>query len=752
MKLPIPWTGCRVTRVIALCLGPCLLGTAVPAAEEPAAAKPAAAAPAAGAQGDSAEKAAPAKPAEKADADKAEKTDQEKPEELKNWVEVGVGGVFLNGREASFQERHGLPGSAFGGIEGFHYEQGVGKDGVLKLDGRGLFDLHDYQLKLDLTMPNKGFVRAGYTESRTWSDASGGFLTIPAPSGTWISLFDESMALDRGEAWFEAGMTLPNIPAVTFRYSHQFRRGNKDSTIWGDHSLTGSNNGLDQRSIVPSFMGIDEARDIFELRATHTIQKTDLSLGLRYEISEQDDALYLRRRPGEPAADRYVTQRNGNDVDLFSVHGSSLTRFNEKLMLTAGAAFTTLDSDLSGQRFYGAGYDAGYDLTTAGRRQAGDQGFTGLSGGSELQEYVLNLNLMYTPLEYLTLVPSLRVQKQDLEGTSSYQDTMDTVGGTLPPVASLANTERELLSVSERLDLRYTAISNVVLYAQGDWTQDQGDLTESYSGRLAGAVLPNPNFSAHTADQDRFAQKYTAGANWYPLRRLNLGIQYYHKIRESDYDHSGIVRPPAFLPPQYPGFITQQEFVTDDVNFRVTVRPRNNLTFVSRYDFQYSTIDNQVRNLPEMESAEITSHLFGESVTWVPLPRLYLQAGVNVVFDTTETPAQDLTGAQANLVPHSQNDYWSGNLLAGYALDAKTDLQANYLYYRANNFLDNSTVSVPYGADAEEHGVTATLTRRITERMRWNLRYGYFHGHEDATGGATDYEAHLVYSSIQYRF
>ena len=59
---------------------------------------------------------------------------------------------------------------------------------------------------------------------------------------------------------------------------------------------------------------------------------------------------------------------------------------------------------------------------------------------------------------------------------------------------------------------------------------------------------------------------------------------------------------------------------------------------------------------------------------------------------------------------------------------------------------------MPYGADAEENGITATLTRRISARVRWILRYGFFNNRDQAAGGYKDYDAHLLYTSVQYRF
>ena len=58
-------------------------------------------------------------------------------------------------------------------MEQFHYEQDVGKR-ASKLDGRGIFDNHDYSLKLDLSNPDIGCCVLA-TESIAWYDGSGGY-------------------------------------------------------------------------------------------------------------------------------------------------------------------------------------------------------------------------------------------------------------------------------------------------------------------------------------------------------------------------------------------------------------------------------------------------------------------------------------------------------------------------------------------------------------------------------------------------
>jgi outer membrane protein assembly factor BamA len=52
----------------------------------------------------------------------------------------------------------------------------------------------------------------------------------------------------------------------------------------------------------------------------------------------------------------------------------------------------------------------------------------------------------------------------------------------------------------------------------------------------------------------------------------------------------------------------------------------------------------------------------------------------------------------------------------------------------------------------EEHGISATLTRRINKNLRASLRYGYYNYNDDSAAGLRDYDAHVVYTSLQYRF
>lgn len=667
-----------------------------------------------------------------AEAEKAEKASEEEKEYL-NWVEFGFGGADVSGDRASFQRRMNTRRGVFGGITDFHFEQELGKIGTLKLDGRGIFDNHDYKLRLDVDFPEKGYVRAGFSEARYWYDGSGGF----HPALPWSEIYDDALHLDRRDIWVEAGLRFPDLPQVTFRYERYTREGQKDSTSWGT-SLPGV---YGMRNIIPSYLGIDETRDVFMLDLSHKIKATELGAGVRYDTQDIDNKRYERIFPGG-IFDRHITTRDYLTSDMFNVHAYSKTWLNkDKTLFTIGYSFTDMDTDTAGYRRYGNFYDPDF-----ASRLPHFESFENMVGGSLLKQHVASVNLMHILKENLTLTPSVRIESRDIDSVSYF--SKPSLGGGAPWSDATAWSQRSLIDVSERLELKYTGITNWVFYARGDWLQGTGDLDE----RLTGDPLPLLNNVNRSTDDERYMQKYTVGFNWYPIRRFSVSSEYYHKNRVNKYDRINYVAP--FLPVNlYPNYFARQEFDTDDVNLRLTWRPLNNLTLVGRYDFQYSTIENRAfDNFGDLETAEITSHILSGSVTWSPFNRLWLQGSISYSMDKTDTLADTLTGAAYGLVLDARNNYWNTTVSAGYALTEKADFETSYSFYRADNGQNNAIWGLPLGSNAKEHSVTAGIVYRFSNRMRWNIKYGYYDYSDALNGKNNDYTAHMVFSTIQMRF
>jgi hypothetical protein len=649
-----------------------------------------------------------------------------------NWLDISAGGFFTGGNKAQAQQQHQSSTGAFGGIEDLHFQGDVAKGTTFTLDGRSLFDNHDYDLSLGLSREKLGYLRFSFSEFRTWYNGDGGFF---APTGTFFAGPGDAYGLDRGEISFEGGLTLEKKPQVKFKYTHTFRDGDKSSTSWG---LTHPGDDV-IRGISPSRYDISERTDLFQLDVTHHLKATEFGAGFAYQTGKLDDALKIDQFPGEPVEQK-VTDRQGTSFDLFNAHAYTETWIKKNLFLSTGFSYSDLDNTFSGSRIYGNDFD----VNCVPSAQNG-LGYYGLNGGSRLDEYVMNVNLLARPWSHLSIVPSIRVQKED---TDASFNGFETLGDNVPASPFSGNSNQGILDVRERLDVTYNGFTNWVLYARGEVTEGDGNLKEM------GGTIPINDIGVgpiqRETDDSRFFQKYSLGARWYPLRHVSIDAGGYYKLNDYTYDHS-VDSTPNNSFNRYPAYLVVQNFETYDGNIRLTMRPVQTVTFVSRYEYQVSTIHTRpdgISGLEEAESSKMVSHILAEDVTWAPWSRLYLQVGANYVWSKTKTPTSDYTQAILN----AQNNYWTLNFSSGFVLDDKTDLNVGYFYYRADNYQDNSTVGLPLGAGAEEHGINATVTRRLTKNLRLLLRYGYYHYDDETFGGHQDFFAHVLYSSLRYRF
>ncbi|MGA2605721.1 MAG: hypothetical protein ABSG14_16000, partial [Verrucomicrobiia bacterium] len=174
----------------------------------------------------------------------------------------------VSGNTQKFREDVGIKEGWNGGAEDgtLHYD--FNKDTTLDGEGRFIIDEHDYKFQLQLTKRDFWFVRAGYTEYREYYDNQGGFYGPFTPSSFRL---DQDLRVDNSDIFFEAGLTLPNLPKVTVGYERQSRDGDESLVEWG-----GVTQGANTRNIYPSYDGIKEHTDIVKLNVEYDISKVHL--------------------------------------------------------------------------------------------------------------------------------------------------------------------------------------------------------------------------------------------------------------------------------------------------------------------------------------------------------------------------------------------------------------------------------------------------------------------------------------------
>jgi len=682
---------------------------------------------------------------------------EEQPAENKNWIELGIGGVAVDGDRAQFEQEHRLPGNHFfGGIEDLHYEQAIGSDAQLVIDGHARFDTNDYKLRLYLSKQQLGYIEIGFDEFRTWYDGSGGFFP---PNGQFFTPSFPEMHIDRGDIWVELGLRVPDLPEVTLRYSHEFRDGQKDSTAWGDTALTGIP--FATRSIAPAYRNIDETRDLFSFDISKTLGKTDVLLGMRYEHSENDNSLNTWRGAGDlstlPGAQRFATQHQKDNVDFFSGHAITETRFSDSLWFTSGYSYTTAENDLSGTRIFGNDFDAPFGEVIPSLSPT-DHAYLNLAGTAQMDKHVVNANVFWLATKEFTVLTAFRYTHEDRDSSSSFLaldpqfnvppfTALNPAGGFHYGTGVLTFGTRSAFydQFAESLELRYAGLRDWLFYTQAELEEEFGHVNEFQTADESRTPLDK--------EAQLIGQKYSVGATWYPLPRLDVSAQYYHKSDSYDNDLFG----------SQDQRLVGQDWNTDDANVRISLQPAlprmlGTLSLVTRYDFMRTAIDAQwaVDGIPldQRQTGVITQHVISESINWNPLARLYLSTDIAYVLNQTNTPASriNLDANTSPTVVNFRNDYWTVTAGFGYIINDKTELHGQYVFYRANDYFNNSLVAVPYGMGATEHTASATLTRQLTKQVRLLLSYTYFDYADETSGGHNNYRAHSVFSSLQFRF
>jgi len=652
-----------------------------------------------------------------------------------DWVELSTGGLMTSGGStAQAQQQFQLSKGVFGGISDLHIQQEVAKKTTLTLDGHALFDQNDYKVILGLSREELGYVKFTASDFRTWYNGAGGYYP---PTRLQYNLPNDALSVDRGEISVEAGLTLKDMPQAVFKYTHSYRDGDKSSTIWGPvhPNLTTTVAG-----VFPSIYSLNEKVDSYALDLTHHINTTDFGLGVRYDTASLADTQKETFWSGE-TQQRDVTNQQGTSYDMFNVHAFSETWLKKNLFFSTGYSFANLDDNFSGNRVYGDDFDVAYSPNNLN-----GMGYTSLNGGAHKQEHVVNVNLMTIPLKNLTIVPSLRVQQDNWNANSTGMGTLSDFN----PEPFTSNSDGESLDLRERLDIRYTGITNWVHYCGAELTEGNGDVNQTGGLNQVNGYGPPP-IQCHT-DDTRFFQKYFVGTRWYPYRRTSVDLGGYYKNNQYNYNNPlDSTYNGAGSPDRYPAYLTQQNFQTYDGNVRLTLRPAANIMLVSRYEYQWSTINttpDAISGLNSSQSSTMTSQIIGQNASWSPWSRLCLQAGFNYVLSETKTPTSDYTQAVLN----SQNNYWTVTFNSAVVLDDKTDLNLTYLYYQASDYNNNSADGLPLGAGAQEHTVTAGITRRINPHLRVNVKCAYSQYNDWASGGNNNTTAEMVYTSLQYRF
>jgi hypothetical protein len=622
----------------------------------------------------------------------------------------------VSGNAQKFREDLGIQPGWNGGVENgtLHYD--LGKDTTLDGEGRFIIDEHDYKFQLQLTKKDVGYVRAGYTEYREYYDSQGGFYGPFTPSSFRLN---RDLRVDNSDIFFEAGLTLPDFPKVTVGYERQLRDGDESLVEWG-----GVTQGATTRKIYPSVNGIKEHTDIVKLNTEYDISKVHLLDEFRYEHFGSDDTRDDTSINLDTSSSQTVTVHENYHHDAFFNTFHMDSHVNDKVYWSLGY----LHNSLSGE---GA-------MQVAGPASPGpfDVGGTANGIGVNLDSDVVNLNSMLGPFKGLILYGGLQAEKTDTHGLTGALLTQATFSPTTNVVHSFEGTK----SLSETLGMRYVKIPYTTLYAEGQWNEEQIDLDQAETQDGVSSL-------ALDSEETTTRQDYRVGFNTAPLSRVTLAGRYRHYIDQNDYDYG------TDTVAGYPGFITAQDFTSDEVMTKLTLRPCARFSVAFTYQLVATDIRTTTEAIPvftpggTLQSGDYDANIYSVSATVTPLSRWYLTGYFSLQDTRTATPVNQDAAVQTY-----RGNVYTAMATTGYALDKKTDLTLEYTYSRSDNFVNNSAAGLPLGLDFQRHAVQAGVSRKINKNVVARLRYGFYSYDESSTGGFNNYIAHLASASCSVRF
>ena len=143
----------------------------------------------------------------------------------------------------------------------------------------------------------------------------------------------------------------------------------------------------------------------------------------------------------------------------------------------------------------------------------------------------------------------------------------------------------------------------------------------------------------------------------------------------------------------------------------------------------------------------IIAQTYGLGATLTPIQRLYFFG----TFTYCRSRVTTASNGDPSIVPYS-GDIYTLTTTATYALDAKTGLQAAYVFSRADYGENNAASGVPLGIDFTRNQLIVGLTRQITKRLSGALDYEFSEYSEPTSGGANNFTAQGIFATLVYKW
>jgi len=691
-----------------------------------------------------------------------------------NVIKVSAQATDFSGHRAASQASTQVFRNLSGGIEELAVGHELDQTTTLQIDGRALPGAEDYLAQFRLTRFEVGSLETGYKRFRTFYDGVGGFFPL---NNAWLPIHPRALYVDRGRFFTTATIALPKQPVFTLRYTNETRSGRKDSTIWGDtdftgvpiYSLSSLNPVSANRKIIPAYLELSERHENWEASVRHGFGSTRVFFSIGGGRIKNLNTRSIDRYPGElrpfpaipsnpPALIPPQLANNENQgSDQQGVKQDRLTSMarveapvGDGLKVFAEASHFSTEAETSGSRLIYAKLQTPVDvkneigLFTPGGRPPYSYLGTGTTESTVVTGIV---GLEARTGKHLRLQLAFKGEDYSSRGksTANYLSTMvvQATGVTTPVPLTGQNesTIDEKVWVPEA-EFRYTGFKDCTLYGTWDYRNSPGDEYLRY-----GSITTSPGgpvvLAAPVISTDKVKERHhnaTLGANWNLSRAATLRAEVFTKDHENRFTGTA-----ANLGDYY-----HLDFDIRGARLTAELRPAPGLSCKTRYVHQRGKAVIASAGYLDGDSNDSKRHSIGETIDWNPGKTIYVQLNVNVVFDQTSTAYPRAGGSANDVLRNSDNNYWNGSLVTGFAMDQSTDATVTATWYKADNFNREITASDPLGAGGRDYALYAGLKRRFSPKVLGHAKLGYVDSRNDTTGGNTNFRGPVGYLAIEY--
>jgi len=513
-------------------------------------------------------------------------------------------------------------------------------------------------------------------------------------------------------------------------------------------------------------MLIDEHHNIFEAGMVAEIGNTTETLKAMVDTVNNDDSRdYVKYPNSNVIADPTVVVTDDEETrksTSFKLINQTETKFNERWSLDTGLSYMHESSTDGGQWLtptYAATPNAVYLVDTA----------ADIYGVSKVDDYVGNLSFDYTPTKDWLVKLGYREEVNYIGSDGDFVNTTLATGAkTVAPTNITTRIEDTYSHFTERaatpeFEVNYSGIKGLDLYFSIDervdhdnqhWINPYVAVSTTGLGVITNSGAAPGSVFFQEADQTNSYAKL--GANWNPASYLTVRVEVFHKE-----DQNQFVGANALIGTASYGGLYATGYELNGAKITVTFKPAPTISFVSRYQPQSGTLSvlanpvNGGTGYNEVTSGTVKGQMFSETVNWTPTQQVYLQANANIVYNTIQTSDPYVIVSVNPYVPppvaNSDDNYFTGSLVCGFALDKTDDLQIRGTYCKADDY--NPQIALggqPYGAGFLEESVTAGVKHKFTDKLLGELKAGYLRRTDDTTGSFTNYRGPLVYVSLTY--